>query len=197
MSTPAPPACLIRPYSANPEQRGGTLIAEQVVDREEHRRLLSDPDAYRPERCLHCDDDRLHAHDFRERHLRGEGGLETFRRYRCAGCGAAWFVLAGFMARHLHRAWAFVEAATTGDGDPATRPPARTLLRWFGRLSANARHVLQALATSGVELGGAAYSRSRAELLVAMVRGNLLSVRRRMAELAGWLHRLVPGLRLV
>ena len=201
MSTPAPPACLIRPYSAKPDQRGGTLIAEDVVDREEHRLLLTDPEAYRPPRCLHCDRDRLHAHDFRERHLRGEAVPETFRRYRCSACRAVWFVLAAFMARHLHRSWAFVEAATgvreTDDREPATPAPARTLRRWFGRLLSSAGCVVQALVTSGVVLEGAAESRSRADLLAAMVREKLLSARRPLAELAGWLHRLVPGLRLV
>ena len=201
MSTPAPPACLIRPYSAKPDQRGGTLIAEDVVDREEHRRRLSDPDGYRPERCFHCDHGTLHAHDFRERHLRGEGGLETFRRYRCAACRAVWFLLAAFMARNLHRSWAFVEAATgskkTGGAASGARTPVRTLRRWFSRLLSNARCVIQALVTSGVALKQGTESSSRAALLAAMVSEKLLSARRPLAELAGWLHRLVPGLRLV
>ena len=201
MSNPAPPECLTRPYSANPDQRGGTLIAEDVVDREEHRHRLTDPDAYRPPRCLHCDHVKLHAHDFRERVLRGEGGRETFRRYRCAACRAVWFVLAAFMARNLHRSWAFVETATvvreTDDGQPARPVPPRTLQRWFGRLQSSARCVVQAFVASGVALKKAAESSSRAELLAAMVREKLLSARRSMADLAGRLHRLVPGLRLM
>ena len=200
MPTPAAPECLIRPYAAKPDQRGGTLIVEDVVDRDEHRRRLLVPDGYRPPRCPHCDHDRLHAHDFRERHLRGEGERETFRRYRCAGCQGAWLVLAAFMARHLHRSWGYVESATgvteTGDAVPARRVAARTLRRWFGRLLSSARVVVQALVTGGVALGRAADCVSRRELLAEMVPERLLSVERPMAELAGWLHRLVPGLRL-
>ena len=203
MPTPAPPLCLTRPYAAKPDQRGGTLIAENVIDRAEHRRRLSDPDAYRPVRCLHCDHDRLHAHDFRERRLLGQGEFETFRRYLCVSCRAVWLVLAAFMARHLHRSWAYVEAATaeavgkTCEAEPAAPVPARTLRRWFGRLLSSARCVVQALVTSGVALGRAAGAQCRAELLAEMVREGLVSAGRPMAELAGWLHRVVPGLRLM
>lgn len=201
MLTPAPPECLTRPYFATPEQRGGTLIVEDVVDRDDHRRRLLDPDGYRPARCPHCDHDRLHAHDFRERLLRGEGDRETFRRYRCVACQAAWLVLAAFMARHLHRSWAYVELATgvaeAADAEPAKLVPTRTLRRWFGRLLSSARVVVQALVTSGVALGRAADCRSRSELVAEMVREKLLPAGRPLAGLAGWLHRLVPGLRLV
>lgn len=201
MPTPAPPLCLTLPYAATSDQRGGTLIAEDVVERAEHRRCLSDPDGYRPVRCPHCDHDRLHAHDFRERRLLGQGEFETFRRYLCVSCRAVWLVLAAFMARHLHRSWAYVEAATadavgeTCEAGPAA--PARTLRRWFVRLLSSARCVVQALVTSGVALGRAAGSRSRAELLAEMVREGLLSAGRPLSELAGWLHRVVPGLRLM
>ena len=204
MLTPAPAECLTRPYAAKPDQRGGTLIVEDAVGREEHRRRLIFPDGYRPARCPGCGHDRLHAHDFRERHLRGEGERETFRRFRCVGCGGVWLVLAAFMARHLHRSWRFVETAT-GEG-PEKGPeaksraqapaPARTLRRWLGRLLSSARCVAQALAASGVLLGRASESLSRTELLAAMVRRGLLCAERPMAELAGWLHRVVPGLRL-
>ena len=203
MPTPAPPVCLTRPYAARPDQRGGTLIAEDVVDRAEHRRRLSNPDGYRPERCPHCDHPRLHAHDFRERRLLGQGEFETFRRYLCASCRGAWLVLAAFMARHLHRSWAYVEAATaeageeTCEAEPAAPVPTRTLRRWLGRLLSSARCVVQALVTSGVALGQAGESRCRAELLAEMVREGLLSAGCPMAELAGWLHRVVPGLRLM
>ena len=94
MSSPASPDCLNRPYSATPGQRGGTLIAEGVVSRAEHRSRLADPDGYRPDECLCCGHDRLHAHDFRERKLQGESDWETFRRYRCVLCRAVWMVLA-------------------------------------------------------------------------------------------------------
>jgi len=199
MSSPAPPECLSRPYHAKPHQRGGTLIAEDVVDLDEHRRRLADVDGYRPPRCLHCHHDRLHAHDLRERHRRGEGLPVKFRRYRCAACGGVWLVLAAFMARHLHRSWAYVEAATAPEVEgERVQPPRRgTLSRWVERLRSSGRLVVQVLVASGVELRAAAEARCRSALLLAMVREKLLSAGRAMAELAGWLHRLVPGLRLL
>jgi hypothetical protein len=203
MHPPAPPSCLTRAYSDNPGQRGGTLIAEDVVDREEHRRRLSDPDNYRPERCPHCDHDRLHAHDFRERHVRGEGGRETFRRYRCASCSGVWFVLAAFMARYLHHSWRCITRAvelTGGDDDEVGKVApvsASTCARWADRLASTAALVVQSLVLSGVDLGEALASRSRLDLVVAMVRAKLLSAARPLAQLAGWLHRVKVGLRLV
>lgn len=200
MSPPAPPVCLIRPYSAT-GQRGGTLIAEDVVDPEEHRRRLWDPDGYRPATCLHCGHGQLHAHDYRERQRRGESQWERFRRYRCAACRAVWLVLAAFVARHLPRSWSLVQAAAgVEDAERAgpSRPvPAATRRRWLRRLRSSAAVVVQAFVTSGVALGGAAEATSRAELLGAMIRERLVSAGRAMAELAGWLHRLVPGLRLL
>jgi hypothetical protein len=104
------------------------------------------------------------------------------------------------MARHLHRRWAYVEVATgvaeTSDGPPARPVAARTLKRWLGRLLSSARGVVQAFVTAGVALGRAADCASRAELLAEMVHEGLLSAGRPMAEVGGWLHRLVPGLRL-
>ncbi|MBN1773425.1 MAG: hypothetical protein JXB32_19340 [Deltaproteobacteria bacterium] len=200
MSPPAPPVCLIRPYSAT-GQRGGTLIAEDVVDPEEHRRRLWDPDGYRPAMCLHCGHGRLHAHDFRERQRRGEGQWERFRRYRCAGCRAVWLVLAGFVARHLPRSWSFVQAAAgvedAGSARPPRAVPPATRRRWVRRLQSSAAVVVQAFVTSGVALGRAVEAASRAELVAAMIREKLVSAGRAMGELAGWLHRLVPGLRLL
>ena len=174
MQHPAPPECLTRSYAARAGQLGGTLIAEDVVDRDEHRRRLTMPDGYRPVRCPACGHDRLHAHDFRERYLRGESERETFRRYRCAECRAVWLVLAGFMARHLHRSWAYVEAST-GVVEPADdrrmrTVAARTLRRWLVRLLSCARVVVQAFTTAGVALGGASESRSRRELLAEVGR---------------------------
>ena len=60
---PAAPACLCTPYSSKPDQKGGTLIFEGVDSLQEHRQLLGDPDAYRPQRCGCCGCLRLHAHD--------------------------------------------------------------------------------------------------------------------------------------
>ena len=54
MPIPAAPVCLTTPYCAKPEQKGGTLIAEEVRGIDEHRRLL-ETDGYRPEGCPRCD----------------------------------------------------------------------------------------------------------------------------------------------
>jgi hypothetical protein len=72
MTLPAPPACLNRPYCARPNQSGGTLIAEDVREPNEHRRRLLDPDEYRPCSCLNCRGSRLHAHSWRNLY-RGAG----------------------------------------------------------------------------------------------------------------------------
>jgi hypothetical protein len=91
MTLPAPPACLNRPYCARPNQSGGTLIAEDVREPNEHRRRLLDPDEYRPCSCLNCRGSRLHAHSYRERRIKIGGGISTeeqVRRYRCVACRA-------------------------------------------------------------------------------------------------------------
>ncbi len=53
MPIPAAPAVLCTPYSTQPGQKGGTLIAESVCDVKEHHRLLEN-DGYRPEGCPRC-----------------------------------------------------------------------------------------------------------------------------------------------
>ena len=90
-TTPAVPACLSTPYSAKPGQKGGTLIAEAVTTLREHRRLVCDPDAYRPGGCPRCRCPCMHAHDFRERVLVEveRRTVETIRRYLCADKGYA------------------------------------------------------------------------------------------------------------
>jgi len=204
MSSPAAPVCLIHAFSERADQRGGTLIAEFVTDRDEHLSRLADPDGYRPESCPHCDHHRLHAHDFRERKIRHQG-VATFRRYRCALCRAVWMVLAGFVARHLHRCWAFVQAAMTQrgllEGEPPqpkeVEVPERTLQRWTCRLETSAEVVVAAFSESGVDLGQAAKAKSRVELVGSMIRERLVSPARALAELAGWLHRISPGLRVM
>jgi hypothetical protein len=60
----APQACLDRAYASS--QKGGTLIAEDVLDLETHERRLEDPGGYRPEGCRRCRS-RVHVHDLRPR----------------------------------------------------------------------------------------------------------------------------------
>ena len=199
---PAVPACLLTPYSAKPGHKGGTLIVETVTTLREHRRLICDPDGYRPGRCPRCGCPRMHAHDFRERVLveakrRTE---ETIRRYLCAdkGCGAVWRILPAAIARHLHRTWETVQAATS---EPS-KLPKTTSRRWLARLRLAATLLIQVLATTAdravlVVTDPLSIACTRAELVAALAGGGVLSRARPLQQLANWVHRLQPGVRLM
>ncbi len=206
MSVPLPPACLTRVYAANKNQKGGTLIREDVVAQEEHKRLLGDVDGYRPEVCNTCKDSRLHAHDFRTRMSRNdeEAAVYVFRRFKCVGCLAIWQVLAGFMARHLHRRWNVIQSVLVGTGDLSATGserhcdvPRRTVSRWRARLVASAAALVQALAEAGTLPRLVLAARSRSELVEAVAEACLVEARNKLGALAGWIHRVVPGLRLM
>jgi len=197
----APEACLNRAYMSS--QKGGTLIAEEVRDLETHERRLEEPDGYRPARCPRCGS-RMHLHDLRPRLLLGDPAVCTqVIRFRCAdrrGCGAAWQILPAFLARHLWRSWATVEAAV----EPAERSEvaARTRRRWRARLASRARQLVVLLATTADQIWSALVAAvgldaSRLDL----VRGYGVHMRPRrglcLAELAGLVHRLSPGVRLM
>lgn len=190
---PPAPVCLEKPYPSN--QKGGTLIAEAVVDLATHHTRLSHPDGYRPQRCPHCDCLRLHAHDFRERRLRGDPNEPriTVRRYRCSGCGGCWQVLPRLVARWLWRSWAVVEQAL-GLVIGAVVVPEQTLRRWRGRVASAARSVVQALAASARP----ALERVAATVGVSAPRRALIErCGQSLAGLAALIHRLIPGLRLM
>jgi hypothetical protein len=111
--------------------KGGTLIAEHVHDVATHERLLLDLDGYRPDLCLRCGGDVLHAHDYAERRPRGAPDVAAeirIRRYICANkeCHATWRILPAFLARHLWRVWPTVErvALPATVAVPATPPAA-------------------------------------------------------------------------
>lgn len=210
MSHPAAEVCLTTPYSARPGQKGGTLIAEDVVSLVEHERRLADPDLYRPARCGHCGRARPYAHDFRERVLRGdsEPAVEQIRRYLCPSCSAVWQVLPAFLARHLHRRWMVVQAVTAGADVVATsgserrvRVPARTTRRWVQRLLASAARLTQVLAVVGGELvevlGRVGTACTRAELVEGLAAAGVVAPSRKLEQIAGWVHRLMPGIRLM
>ena len=207
MSTtpPAVPACLSTPDSAKPGQKGGTLIFEGVESLDEHRRLICDPDGYRPERCLHCGCLCLHAHEFRERTLIGieSGSVETIRCYRCTDrkCRAVWRILPAAVARHLHRAWETVQDATSEPAIART-VPRTTLRRWLGRLHLVATQLTQLLAATAVPVvlavtDGLSIACRRAALVAALVEGGLLGRQDCLQQLAAWVHRLKPGVRLM
>jgi len=163
---PAPPSCLMRPYSSKPGQKGGTLIAEDVHDLATHLERLLDPDGYRPERCPRCGHDCLHVHDYRLRMPRDQprGSMISICRYACAAedCGACWQVLPAFLARHLQRAWETIERAALPDAAPVAPTttesagafvpppvPSSTLRRYRFRLSTCASALRAALAAVG------------------------------------------------
>jgi hypothetical protein len=195
--------------------KGGTLIAEHVHDLATHERLLSDLDGYRPDVCLHCGGDVLHAHDYVERRPRGAPDVAAeirLRRYICANkkCQATWRVLPSFLARHLWRIWPTVEGVAlpaTPPALPATPPasvPKRTVQRWRERLASMARQLVVLLAmSSGTVLEAIAKKvgllATRAELVDVHARMTRtpLTPGRRLADLAAIVHRLEPGLRLM
>lgn len=210
MTHPAVPACLTTPYSAKPRQKGGTLIAEDVTTREMHRELIEDPDGYRPRRCGHCGERRLHAHDFRDRVLRADpdSAAESIRRFVCVSCHAIWQVLPAFLARHLHRNWATVQSVMAKAGlltsvasDRRIRVPERTVRRWAARLEATAIQLVQLLATAGGDvlpvLGRIEPGCSRARLVDVLAEAGLVDACRKVAQVAAWVHRLLPGIRLM
>ncbi len=206
---PEPESCLIA--SRVSKFRGGTLIAEDVGDVATHGRRLCDPDGYRPTACPRCDGEVLHVHSYPERHPRGEAGVPSVVRviqYICAAeeCGATWRILPLFLARHLWRVWRTVERVANPSDAAASRDspsiPKRTRDRWQGRLASSARALVAILAVSG----GAALEElakdigldgTRAELVAAYAAAAGAAAGARIAPLAGLVHRLERGLRLM
>ena len=201
---PEPAPCLVRPYPSS--QKGGTLIAEQVTDRDEHRRRLCAPDGYRPVECPRCHHLVLHVHDHLDRALWADS-IEVkvgIVRYKCAGCGAIWRILPAFVARHLWRSWDTVEAHTLSAPAPPTQPrvPERTLARWRERLMASAMVLVQLFAGSwDALLVGVArvvgHEGTRKELVRAYAADAVKGLGNPLALVAGLVHRLMPGVRLM
>ena len=208
MPTPAAPAVLCTPDSIKPGQKGGTLIAESVCNAKEHRRLL-ESGGYRPEGCPHCGGF-LHILGKRARALRDLSGSTTRElicRYRCRPCGAVWQVLPSFIARHLHRRWDVVQTAI--DAAPPNRTESRprrsrqpsTVRRWRRRLASSAVVLVQTLAAVGAAVGvllsEAGAWCTRVDMVDALARMDVVGEECKYQALAGWIHRIVPGLRLV
>jgi len=205
MPPPTAPDVLTSPYDAK-DQRGGTLVVEEVTCLEQHERLLPDPDGYRPGECPCCGGDRLWAHDFRQRHLsRRQRMTVMLRRFRCPSCEAVWLMLPAFIPRHLHGTWegiqGAVEAAGAVDETAACEPArvsARTVQRWAARLRCCAMVAVQVLADLtpvrwALSQGTA---RTRGEFVDLRAETGCVPAGRKLAAVAGWLHRVVPGLRL-
>jgi hypothetical protein len=197
---PAADSCLSRFYSSRPNQKGGTIIDESVLDLGTHLRKLVFVDQCRPKLCR-CGSSRLHVHQVRERRPRQlffEGQpvpTVPIAIFLCAACDATWRVLPAFLARCLWRTWDVVERESLGNPRPPQVPPVptSTVRRWRSRLAQSARLLLQVLAVAGGELRKLTEhvpaDAGRLDLVLAYGRG--------FAALAVLLHRLAPGVRLM
>lgn len=206
MPEPALPEYLNRAY---PDKRGGTLIVEDVWDFEEHRERVLTPGGYRPAGCPCCNGFLAgHGSRFRQFRDQPESAGEEIRRYRCRPCQIVWQVLPAFIARCLHRTWGAIQSRLVAGGqlEPTgaewhVRPKASTLRRWSLRITAVATVLTQGL----VESGGAAALAvadlgswcSRSELVEGLVGAKLVEKGRKLGQLSCWIHRLVPGVRVM
>jgi hypothetical protein len=202
---PEPEDCLI--HSRVSRYKGGTLIAEGVVDLATHLRRLADPDGYRPAQCPRCGGQVLHVHDYPHRKPR-EGPAELrIVRHICAdpSCEATWRILPAFLARHLWSAWPTVERTVSEEPRTvarAARVAERTAQRWRSRLWASAKQLVVLLATSGGTLLEAVaktvgFVGTRLELVEAHACAAESPPGRRLSDLAALVHRLERGIRLM
>jgi hypothetical protein len=182
------------------------LIDERVTDHAEHRRRLCDPDGYRPAECPRCHHRGLHVHDHLDRTLAADSEETSIEivRYQCAACEATWRILPAFVARHLWRSWETVKANTLSAPAPKTLPqvPKRTQRRWRMRWRASAVVLLQLFAASWaaplVRVATAVgHDGTRGELVrsYAAIAGEAAD--NPLTAVAGLVHRLMPGLRLM
>jgi hypothetical protein len=186
------------------------VIVEDVLDLEEHERRLR-LGSYRLDKCPACGG-RVHLHDQRPRVMvSGAGSNRTVQvtetqRVRCADrerCGAAWQLLPAFLARHLWRRWRVVEHATMGPPGPSVSTvPKQTLRRWAGRLASSAAvlvTVLAQAATSGAArlVRRVRHDDRRLDLVSAYAALFDVQPGHRLCALAGLVHRMAPGVRLM
>lgn len=207
---PEQEACLVRLRPSS--QKGGTIVAEGVMDLATHEKLLGDPEGYRPKFCPRCGATTLHVHDYRERILRAEPGraVAGIVRHDCAGCEAIWQTLPAFMARHLWRTWRVVEQTLIG-GVPAPAEtaerrwppvPVRTQRRWSVRWLRVVQLLVQVLASCGeaawAALASGLGSDTRcARLVRAYAEAKTAKPGQVLAEVAALVYRLQPKVRLM
>jgi len=198
---PAAEACLCRADRSS--HKGGSLIAEDVRDLASHEQRLETPAVYRPAGCPRCQA-KLHLHDLRVRLLLGQAERCTeVVRFRCADrarCGATWQVLPAFLARCLWRSWAVVASALERREDP--RVASRTRRRWRRRLESDARALVAALSLASGALARAVIAATARDARRIELVGHYRTVSgcaagAALAELAGGVHRVVPGIRLM
>lgn len=117
-------------------------------------------------------------------------------------------MLPTFLCRHLHRSWEVVQSAAAAEGavdaavgDRRRKIPAPTVRRWQSRLLLSARVLLQVLAGAGAAvadvIGHVGLDCTRGELVDALAAAGVVQGPRKLEEVAGWIHRLVPGVRLM
>ena len=199
---PQPPLCLTRSYASR-GIRGGTVIAEEVLDLDTHREWLLDPDHYRQcvSPCLRCGHRSVHALCFRDRKPRPVDDNPTastvaIRLYRCPvkDCGAVFTVLPAFIARHLWRTWSTVARAVGTQTGPES-----TLRRWLGRMRSDASQLIQRFHSLADEWTRDQLAADRPADRSAFLRclETLLGFRHLWARVAGWIQRLEPGIRLM
>jgi hypothetical protein len=202
---PGAAPCLEEPRPSS--QKGGTLIAEDVIDLRTHLQRLCDPDGYRTSECPSCHHPILHMHDRRERVqlCDPETPVISIAVYRCAHCEATWRILPRFLPRHLWHSWLVVETATMEASPPLSSRPKvadRTQRRWLARLMSWARTLIQLLATTGNPVleaiaHAAGIDAKRTDLAAAYTEGISPRPDTPLADLAALIHRLGPGLRLM
>jgi len=206
---PQPEVCLTGSYVSR-GVKGGTVIAEDIWDREAHQEALLDPDTYRAYvgDCGNCGCGKVHALCFRTRLLYPAEvddlvKVEDIRLYRCPkkGCGAVYTVLPAFVARHLWRDWQTVEDVCEGKREA----PRSTTGRWYGRLFSSARQlvqlfkgtVTQALKGSVDWLRALTDTLTRGGFINLLWSSGAVSSPNAFAKIGGWIHRIQPGVRLM
>lgn len=202
---PQAEVCLTRSYLSR-GVKGGTVIAEDVWDRETHRQKLLDPDDYRAYigDCRNCGCGKVHALCFRIRLLcPAETGKPIeeveIRLYRCPtkGCSAVYTVLPAFAARHLWRDWQTVEDVGRGKREA----PRSTRRRWRGRLASSAKQLVQlfkaTLQGTVNWLSSLTEDLTREGFIRAIELSGAISPSNVFAQIAAWIHRIQPGVRLM
>lgn len=200
---PEAEACLTRPYGSSP--KGGTVIAEDVVDLEAHERRLRSA-GYRPHACRRCGAP-MHVHDYRARLLlAAPAGTTMIARFRCSArsCGTVIQVLPALLARHLWRAWSTVEDTVLREDSAPSEVPARTQRRWRARLATAAFLMMAAIApvadTSPARADvfrAVGHDGTRRDAVVAFGSATAPPSGRWIASLAAFVHRVAPGVRLM
>jgi len=207
---PEPEVCLVRLRPSS--QKGGTIIAEDVMDRTTHERRVCDPDGYRPSCCPNCGERRLHVHDYRTRTLRAEPGESVARivRHECVACTAIWQTLPAFIARQLWRNWRVVERTLSWAEPELAAPemrrwppvPKRTRRRWSARWLRSAQFLVQVLATCGEATwsalaGTLASEATCADLITAYAGAQATPAGQQLLSMAALIYRLQPKVRLM